>query len=72
VALWAAMFGFGLFCPDFGDAPHSDLSLLTNVFGRSDALMSLTTTLTWVFLLAAVVLWAVLLGLLTGRRRRAA
>jgi len=70
--LWAAMFGFGLFCPDFGDAPDSDLSLLTNIFGRSDALMSLSGTLTWGFLLASVVLWAVLLGLLTGSRRRTA
>ena len=71
-AVWASMFGFGLFCPDFGDAPDSDLSLLTNVFGRSDALMSLSTTLTLGFLLAAVVTWAILLGLLTGGRRRTA
>ena len=70
--VWGAMFAFGLVCPDFGDAPDSELSLLTNLFGRSDVLWNLSFTLAWVFAALTVALWAVLLGLLTGGRRRTA
>lgn len=70
-ALWVGLFGFGLFLPDFGDAPDSDLSFLTQVFGRSDGLIELSMTIAAVFGLVVVVAYLVLLVLLVGARRRA-
>ncbi|MSZ77425.1 MAG: hypothetical protein F2667_10000 [Actinobacteria bacterium] len=66
---WLALLVFGTFMPDFGDAPDSDLAFLTQVFGRSDALMDLSWSITLLAALAAVLAWlALLISLIAGRR----
>jgi hypothetical protein len=72
VLTWLALFLFGAFCPDFGDTEESEVALLTQVFGRSDALLGLSYTLTIGFGLAAVAAYAVLLASLVFARRAAA
>lgn len=66
---WIGLFGFGAFCPDFGDTEDSDISLLTQVFGHTDAMLDLSYTLTLGFAALAVVGYAVLLGALVFARR---
>lgn len=69
VGVWLGMFGFGLFSPDFGDTADSELSMLTQVFGRSDALLGLSYDLTIGCGVVAVVAWIVLMGLLVFARQ---
>ena len=69
VAVWVGMFGFGLFSPDFGDTADSEISALTQVFGRSDALLGLSYDLTFGFAGLTVVAWVVLMGLLIFARQ---
>ena len=69
VAVWVGMFGFGLFSPDFGDTADSEISALTQVFGRSDALLSLSYDLTFGFAGLTVVAWVVLMALLIFARQ---
>lgn len=71
LAVWAGLFGFGLFLPDFGDAPDSDLSFLTQVFGRSDRLIEVSMAVAGGFGLLVVVAYLVLFWLLVAARRRA-
>lgn len=71
LAMWCGFFGFGLFLPDFGDAPDSGLSFLTQVFGRSDQLMDLSWTLTGVFAVLAVLGWVAVLATGVIARARA-
>lgn len=66
---WAGLFGFGAFCPDFGDTEDSQLSLLTQVFGQSDVLWDLSSTITIAFGLLAVAAYVVLLTTLIFARR---
>ncbi|KQW53023.1 hypothetical protein ASC77_01595 [Nocardioides sp. Root1257] len=66
---WIGLFGFGAFCPDFGDTEDSQLSLLTQVFGQSDSLWDLSSTITIAFGLLAVAAYVVLLATLIFARR---
>lgn len=66
---WVGLLGFGAFCPDFGDTEDSHTSLLTQVFGHTDAMLDLSYTVTIGFAVLTVVAYVVLLGsLLFGRR----
>ena len=67
--MWLGMFGFGLFLPDFGDAPDNTTSFLTQVFGPSDTLIDVGMAIAAGFGLLALVAYLVLLGLLIGARR---
>ncbi|MGZ8738867.1 MAG: hypothetical protein ACXWW7_17005 [Nocardioides sp.] len=71
LATWVGMFLAGAFVPDFGDTEESYTSLLTQLFGRSDALLDLSWTLMTVFAGASLVAWVILLVTLTGGRRPA-
>ncbi len=71
LALWIGLFGFGLFLPDFGDAPDSDLSFLTQVFGRSDRLIEVSLAIAGGFGALVLVAYLGLLVLLIGARRQA-
>lgn len=69
-ATWLGMFGFGLFCPDFGDTDDSHISALTQVFGTSDSALGLSYTLTGLAALCTVAAWiALVVTLVAGRRR---
>lgn len=68
---WTGMLGFGLFVPDFGDAEDSYLSLLTQVLGYSDSVMSISWAVTAIFAALTIVGYVVLLGALIAGRRRA-
>ena len=70
LVVWAGLFGFGLFLPDFGDTEDSELSFLTQVFGRSDALFEAGFAVALAFGVLVVVGYLVLLVLLIGARRR--
>lgn len=70
--VWAGLFGAGLVMPDFGDAPDSEISALTQVFGRSDSLLEASYLLAGLGLLVALAAWVVLLALLVLRRPRTA
>jgi hypothetical protein len=70
LALWAALLTFGAFLPDFGDTEDSTRSLLTQVFGYSDALYDAGFVVALVAATAALVAWVILLlGLTAGRRK---
>jgi len=71
LGVWLGLFGFGLFLPDFGDTEESELSFLTQVFGRSDRLFDLSMGIALAFGLLVVVAYLVLLVLLIVSRRRA-
>ena len=72
LATWVGLLGVGAFLPDFGDAPDSYVSLLTNVFGYSDDLMSLSWLVTTAFaVLTGVAYVALLVTLVVGRRAQA-
>lgn len=68
---WAGLFVLGSFMPDFGDTDDSQLSLLTQVFGYSEALYDLSFLIALVGAVAAVAAYAVLLGALIFARRPA-
>ena len=65
------MFLAGAFVPDFGDTEDSYVSLLTQLFGRSDAMLDLSWTLMTVFAGVTLVAWVTLLVTLTAGRRAA-
>jgi hypothetical protein len=69
LATWAGLFVLGAFMPDFGDTEDSQLSLLTQVFGYSDALYDLSFLISLVGGVVAIAGYAVLLGALTLARR---
>lgn len=71
LATWAGMFLAGAFVPDFGDTEDSYVSLLTQLFGRSDAMLDLSWTLMTVFAGVTLVAWVTLLVTLTAGRRAA-
>ena len=66
---WAGLFVLGAFMPDFGDTEDSQLSLLTQVFGYSDALYDLSFLISLGGGVLAIAGYAVLLGALTLARR---
>ncbi len=69
LTVWVAMAGFGFFIVDFGDAPESDLSVFTQLVGRTDATLSLSWTMTTITGMVVVGAWVVLLVLLLAQRR---
>lgn len=71
VAVWAGMFAFGLFSVDFGDTDDSEMSAITQVFGRSRDLLDLSYGLTLAAGAVTVAAWVVLLATLIGGRRKA-
>lgn len=68
--LWFGLFVFGAFCPDFGDAPDSSSSLLTQVFGYSDALLDASSLITLAGGAVALGGYVALLTTLTVGRRQ--
>lgn len=66
---WAGLFVLGAFMPDFGDTEDSQLSLLTQVFGYSDALYDLSFLVSLAGGVVAIAGYALLLGTLTIARR---
>lgn len=71
VVTWVGLLAFGAFCPDFGDTEESEVALLTQVFGRSDATLDASYTLTVAAGILAVAAYLVLLGSLVFDRREA-
>lgn len=69
VFTWLGLFGFGAFCPDFGDTEDSHISLLTQVFGQTDAMLDVSYTLVSGFALLTFGAYVVLLGALVFGRR---
>jgi hypothetical protein len=70
LVVWAGMFVFGLSSVDFGDTEDSDMSAITQVFGRNQATLDLSWTLMTASALVVVVAWVTLLVLLVAGRRR--
>jgi len=70
LAVWGGMFGFGAFSVDVGDDLNSETSLLTQLFGYSDAALEVSWAVTMVFGAATVVAWVALVVTLTAGRRR--
>ena len=66
---WLGLFGFGAFCPDFGDTEDSHVALLTQVFGHTDAMLDASYSITFGFAAVAIVAYVVLLGALVFARR---
>ncbi|HYF71278.1 MAG TPA: hypothetical protein VD864_00580 [Nocardioides sp.] len=66
---WVGLFVLGAFMPDFGDTEDSQLSLLTQVFGYSDALYDLSFLISLAGGVVAIAGYALLLGALTIARR---
>lgn len=70
---WLALLVAGAFMPDFGDTDDSHISLLTQVFGRSDAALNVSYTIVLAAGAVAVVAYVVLLvALIAGRTHQAA
>ena len=69
LALWVGLFGVGLFIVDFGDAPGSEMSILTELAGRS--MRDLSWNLAVASGVLAVVGWLGLIVLLILDRFRA-
>ena len=69
--MWAAMFAFGVVAVDFGDTEDSEISALTQLFGRSETMLSASWTLELVFGAITVIAWVALLVTLTAGRRKA-
>ncbi|UPK76527.1 hypothetical protein MU582_07815 [Nocardioidaceae bacterium SCSIO 66511] len=73
--VWAAMIGFGAFLVDYGDAPESDASVLTEIVGRTDSTLrvsSQASALCAVVFIGAYVWLLVLLIIGTKNRPRLA
>jgi hypothetical protein len=70
LVVWAGMLVFGLSSVDFGDTEDSDMSPITQVFGRNQATLDLSWTLMTASALVVVVAWVTLLVLLVAGRRR--
>ncbi|HEY0952253.1 hypothetical protein [Nocardioides sp.] len=67
---WAGLFVLGAFMPDFGDTEDSRLSVLTQVFGYSDAIYDLSFLVALAGAVVAIAAYAVLFGALVFARRR--
>lgn len=67
---WLIVIVTGAVMPDFGDAPDSQLSLLTQVFGYSDSLYDASLVVALLGLAAGLVAWVVLLVSVTAGRRK--
>lgn len=70
--LWGALLVFGAVLPDFGDTEDSTRSALTQAFGYSERLISLSFDLAVIAAGVAVVAWiGLLVSLLAGSRTQA-
>ncbi|OFE16266.1 hypothetical protein BA895_19630 [Humibacillus sp. DSM 29435] len=69
---WAGLFVVGLFMYDFTDAPESDKTVLTQLFGYSDALFTLSAVLIGVGAITATGGWVWLLSELLRDQTRLA
>jgi hypothetical protein len=67
---WLGAFVFGAVLPDFGDTDDSHISLLTQLFGRTDAMLGLSYAIATAAAAVTVVAWMVLLVALTAGRRK--
>ncbi|MDN5854946.1 MAG: hypothetical protein L0K86_19270 [Actinomycetia bacterium] len=71
VIMWTAMICHGGFLVDFGDAPESDGSVLTQIIGRSDATLDASALLAMICAVGALACYVWLLVLLLiGVRNR--
>lgn len=70
VTTWVALFLAGTFVPDVTDEETDSASVLTRIFGPSDALFQLSWNLMVAFGVLAALAWLVLLVTLTHGRRR--
>ncbi len=69
IVVWAGLLGTGAFTPDFGDTDDSEISLLTQLFGRTRDMLDLSYTIALVCAGITVVAYVVLLvALVAGRR----
>ncbi|MGA5463669.1 hypothetical protein [Mycobacterium sp. NPDC050041] len=66
IAMWAAMFGFGLTCVDGGDSGTTG-SVLTTFFGDGSGVETLSGLLWYGCIAAGIVAWFVLLITLSRR-----
>jgi hypothetical protein len=71
LALWLGLFGVGLFIVDFGDTPGSEMSILTELAGRSQSTLDLSWSLAMASGILAVAGWLGLIVLLILDRFRA-
>lgn len=71
LATWFALLLTGVVIPDFGDAPDSEMSALTQVFGWSRSTLDLSYNLALAFAGVSVVTYVVLLVTLVAGRRAA-
>lgn len=67
---WLGAFVCGAVLPDFGDTDDSHVSLLTRLFGRTDAMLGLSYTIAIGAAAVTVAAWVVLLVALTAGRRQ--
>lgn len=67
---WAGLFVVGLTMYDFTDAPESEQTVLTQVFGRSDAMFTVSAVAVGVGALTAIGGWVLLLVRLLGDQTR--
>jgi hypothetical protein len=72
LALWVGLLGVGTFVVDFGDAPGSDMSILTKLVGHSQSMVDLSWSLSVASGIVAVAGWLGLIVLLLLDRYRAA
>lgn len=70
LTMWVGLFGVGLFIVDFGDAPGSDMSILTELAGRSESMLDLSWNLAVASGVLAVAGWLGLIVLLILDRFR--
>ena len=71
LALWLGLFGVGLFIVDFGDTPGSNMSILSELAGRSQSTLDLSWSLAMASGILTVAGWLGLIVLLILDRFRA-
>jgi len=71
LTLWVGLFGVGMFVVDFGDAPGSDMSILSELAGYSQATIDLSWGLAVASGIVAAAGWLGLIVLLLLDRYRA-
>jgi hypothetical protein len=71
LALWVGLLGIGVFVVDFGDAPGSEMSILTELAGQSPSMVDLSWSLSVASGIVAAAGWLGLICLLLLDRYRA-
>ena len=69
--MWTAMIGYGGFLVDFGDAPDSEVSVLTQAVGRSDTTIAVSSHLALTCTAAAIAsyVWLLILLIIGAKNR---